>query len=131
MKPARLLILAVALTIASCSPRGLPTGVDRSDPEAVLQAYFSAWARGDLTAQVSFMGPNYAGLDAEPVDSLQLVTVQLLSAPSASERTYRVVFDIKVKGAGLSMRSGRYDWTYYLTWDAARGSWLMTNYGAG
>ncbi len=135
LKLVRLLLVATALILASCSPPGLPAGVDRRDPEAVLHAYFDAWARGDGAAQASLMdarmAANFAGVDPEPIDSIQVLNVQLASTPSATERIYRVVFDIQVKGTGVSMRSGRYDWTYYLTWDAARGSWLISNYGAG
>ncbi len=150
MKPVRSLIVAVALILASCSVRSLassegqpiptqsvssvtelPPGVDRHDPKAVLNAYFAAWARGDLATQVSFMDAKYARLALEPVDSLRLLVVNLIATPSSSERTYHVVFEIRVKGTGVSMQSGRYDWTYYLTWEPRRDSWLITNYGAG
>ena len=77
------------------------------------------------------MDHKYAGMDPEPVDSIRLLEIRLISSPSSDERTYRVVFEIKVKGQGVSMQSGRYDWTYYLTWDSTRNSWLITNYGAG
>ncbi len=129
MKPAILLIVALALGLVSCSSAG--PAVDRHDPEAVLRAYFAAWQRGDWSAQASFMDDNYAGMDPEPLESLYLVEIVPLPAPSSNERLYRVVFDIRVKGQGVSMRSGRYDWSYYLAWDAGRGSWLITNYGAG
>ncbi len=129
MKPLLLPIIALALGLVSCSSSG--PAVDRHDPEAVLRAYFAAWQRGDWSAQASFMDDKYAGMNPEPVESIRVLEIVPLPAPSSNERLYRVVFDIQVKGQGVSMRSGRYDWSYYLTWEAGRGSWLITNYGAG
>ncbi len=150
MKPLGLLITAAAFVLGSCSmstaplpqeqrdstsiaapSTSVPATVDRRNPESVLRAYFDAWARSDWSTQVSFMDQKYAQLTPEPVDSMRLVDVALISTPSSNERTYRVIFEIRVKGQGVTMQSGRYDWTYYLTWDAERNSWLITNYGAG
>ncbi len=132
MKSTVLPFLALALVLVSCSALRPPLPpVDRRDPEAVLRGYFAAWQRGDWSAQASFMDAKYARMDPEPVESLSVVEIAPLPGGSSGERSYRVVFEIKVKGHGVSMRSGRYDWTYYLTWDAARASWLITNYGAG
>ncbi len=129
MKPLVLPIIALALGLASCSAARPP--VDRHDPEAMLRLYFAAWQRGDWPAQASFMGDNYAGMNPEPLQSLRVLEIVPLADASSGERLYRVVFDIEVKGQGVSMRSGRYAWSYYLTWDAGRDSWLITNYGAG
>ena len=105
--------------------------VDHHNPESVLQAYFDAWERSDWSDQASFMDEKYAQMVPEPVDSISIIEIQPIANSSLTERTYHVIFEIKVKGQGVSMQSGRYDWSYYLTWDAKRGSWLITNYGAG
>ena len=105
--------------------------VDRHNPESVLQAYFDAWKRGDWSDQASLMDEKYAQMVPEPGDSIRIIEIQPIVDSSSTERTYHVIFEIKVKGQGVSMQSGRYDWSYYLTWDAKRGSWLITNYGAG
>jgi hypothetical protein len=105
--------------------------VDRHNPESVLRAYFEAWTRGDWSNQASFMDEKYAQMVPEPVDSIRIIQIQPIANSSLTERTYQVVFEIKVKGQGVSMQSGRYDWSYYLTWQAQRGEWLITNYGAG
>ena len=105
--------------------------VDRHDPESVLRAYFEAWVRSDWSNQASFMDEKYAQMVPEPVDSLRIIQIQPIANSSLTESTYQVTFDIKVKGQGVSMQSGRYDWSYTLTWEAQRGAWLITNYGAG
>jgi hypothetical protein len=108
-----------------------PVTVDRQDPESVLRAYFDAWERSDWSAQASFMDENYAGMEPEPVDLIRILQIQPVLSSSLIERTYHVIFEIQVKGQGVSMHNGRYDWSYYLTWDATRSSWLISNYGAG
>ena len=116
--------------------------VNRRDPGAVLRAYFAAWNRNDEAAQKSFMAAHYANANwyPEPVDSVRLVSNKLLEAKSArlwstgaadSTRVYLVVFDYSPRGRGFSMERGRYTWTYVLTWDAQRRSWLISSYGAG
>ena len=105
--------------------------VDRHNPKSVLRAYFDAWERSDWSVQASLMDEKYAQMVPEPVDSIRILEIQPISSSSVTEQTYHVIFEIKVKGQGVSMQSGRYDWSYYLTWDAKRGSWLITNYGAG
>ena len=105
--------------------------VDRHNPESVLRAYFDAWERSDWADQVSFMDEKYAQMVPEPVDSIRIIEIQSIANSSSTDRTYHVAFEIKVKGQEVSMQSGRYDWSYYLIWDAKRGSWLITNYGAG
>lgn len=132
MKTFILPIVAMALVLASCSALRPPLPpVDRHDPQAVLRAYFAAWEQGNWSAQASFMDDKYAGMVPEPVASLHILQLVPLSEASSGERLYRVVFEIQVKGRGVSMRTGRYDWTYHLSWDAGRDSWLITNYGAG
>ncbi len=130
MKP--VLLPLIALVLASCSllRPSLPP-VDRHDPQAVLRGYFAAWAQGNWSAQASFMDDKYAGMVPEPVESLRLLQIEPLPGAASGERLYRVIFEIEVKGRGVSMGSGRYDWSYYLTWNAARDSWIITNYGAG
>ena len=124
--------LLTRLVAASCSrPSSSAVTVDRRDPESVVRGYFDAWERSDWPAQVSFMSGTYANMAPEPADSLRVVEIHRLKESSATVARYRVVFDIKVQGEGVSMSSGRCDWTYDLTWDADRGSWLITNYGAG
>ena len=108
-----------------------PVTVDRQDPESVLRAYFDAWQRSDWSAQASLMDEKYAQMAPEPVDLIRILEIQPVLSSSLTERTYRVIFEIQVKGQGVSMQSGQYGWSYYLTWDPKRSSWLITNYGAG
>jgi hypothetical protein len=102
--------------------------VDRHDPESVVREYFEAWGRGDWSAEASFMDEKYAGMAPEPVDSIRILELRALNTAS-TERTYQVIFEIKVKGEGVSMQSGQYNWNYYLSWDAQRATWLISNYG--
>jgi hypothetical protein len=129
---ALLLGCAALVTSAACqSTRSSPT-VDRRDPDAVLNAYFAAWARNDTIAQTSFMTPNYAGLAREPVESLRVLNITPADGASATKRVYAVTFEVRFKGGrSVSMESGHYNWTYTLTWNATRDSWLVANYGAG
>ena len=98
----------------------------------MLNAYFAAWARNDTNAQTSFMTPNYARLASEPVESLRVLYVTPADGASPTKRVYVASFEVTFKGGrSLSMESGHYYWKYTLTWDAARDSWLITNYGTG
>lgn len=137
-----LLIAIVLLMPASCRSTGDGATIDRHNPEAVVRAYFAAWNRNDISAQKSFMVSSYANANwyMEPVDTVTVVSVQLLDEKIArlwsegdakTTRVYLIVFDYKPRGRGLSMERGRYTWTYVLTWDAGRDSWLVSNYGAG
>jgi hypothetical protein len=127
-----LMVILVFLLSAACTnPNKAAVTVDLRDPESVLRAYFDAWQRSDWSGQASHMDRKYAHMEPEPVDSIRLLEIQPILNSSLTERTYRVIFEIKVKGQGVSMQSGRGDWQYYLTWEAKRGSWLITNYGAG
>jgi hypothetical protein len=120
-----------ATSVLSTQAATVPVTVDRRNPESVLRAYFDAWERSDWSGQLSMMDANYAQMAPEPVDSISILEIQPIPSSSLTERTYHVIFEIKVKGQGISMHNGRYEWGYYLTWDAKRGSWLITNYGAG
>jgi hypothetical protein len=130
---------ALVMSTACQSARSSPA-VNRRDPQAVLSAYFAAWTRNDTTAQASFMTPSSARLAHEPVDSVNVLSVNLLdektsrlwsSGSPETMRVYLVTFDYKPTGRGFSMGRGRYTWTYTLTWDATRDSWLIASYGAG
>lgn len=105
--------------------------IDRHNPESVLRAYFDAWNRSDWSAQQSFMDDKYAQMIPEPVTSLRILKLQSISPSSLAQHSYQVIFEITVKGQGVSMQSGQYNWSYYLTRDAKRDSWLISNYGAG
>ena len=135
-----LLLVSFLAPSAACTTTGGSAAVDRQKPEAVLRAYFNAWNRNDLLLQKSFMTTNYVGLAREPVDSVRVLSIRLLDAKTSrlwssgspdATRAYIVVFDYKPTGRGFSMDGGRYTWTYTLTWDASRNSWLISNYGAG
>jgi hypothetical protein len=77
------------------------------------------------------MDKKFERMVPEPVESIKLLEVSPLKGSSATHTVYRVVFEIKVKEEGISMESGRYDWTYELTWDPQRASWLISDYGSG
>jgi hypothetical protein len=130
----RAVLLAGALLLMSSACQSMRSSplVDRHHPEAVLRAYFAAWARNDTEAQASFMTTRYARLADEPVDSLRVLSVTPASAESPTTRVYAVSFEIAFnRGSSLSMENGRYNWTYTLTWDASHDTWLIANYGAG
>jgi len=130
-----LIVLSAAILPFACSDSASPTqssvpSIDRHDPEAVLRGYFSEWRRGDWAGQASFMASQYAGMRPEPVESLRILELRRVEG-SSSRCLYGVVFEITLKGHGISMASGRYGWSYELKWDAQRQSWIITNYGAG
>ena len=120
------------LLITGCSQSNQSAlSFDSTDPESVLRAYFRAWEKGDWALQTSLMDEKYAHMTPEPANSIHILEIKAIPSSSSSERAYQVVFDIQVKGEGVSMQTGQYDWTYYLSWDKKRNSWLITNYGAG
>jgi hypothetical protein len=120
----------VLLKFAACQSTHRFTAVDRRDPEAVLRAYFAAWANNDRATLTSLMVQKYANLAYEPVDSLRVLTIVPADGASPTRRVYAVSFEVTFKGGrSISMENGRYNWTYTLTWDAARDSWLISNYG--
>ena len=122
----------LSVNCAACNSTRNSPAIDRHDSEAVLRAYFAAWARNDKDAQTSFMVPKYEHLAREPVASLRVLSVALADGASATTRVYAVSFDVTFNGGrSISMEDGHYNWTYTLTWDATRDSWLIANYGAG
>ena len=126
-----LLVVWSLLTYAACQSTHRSTAVDRRDPEAVLRAYFAAWANNDRATLTSLMAQKYADLAYEPVDSLRVLTIVPADGASPTRRVYAVSFEVTFKGGrSISMESGRYRWTYTLTWDATHASWLISNYGA-
>jgi len=69
---------------------------------------------------------------SEPVDSIRILSLVPNDGASTTTRVYSVSFEIKFKGGrSISMEDGRYNWTYTLSWDQTRDSWLISNYGAG
>jgi hypothetical protein len=123
-------VSVVFLLSTGCTNRNKNANtVDRNDPESVLRAYFEAWDRKDWSFQASLMMGERKPTPDE-VESVRLFELHLISDSSSPDRTYQVSFEIKLKKPG-SMNSGQYSWTYTLSWDANRGSWLITNYGAG
>ena len=127
-----MMVLISPLLIAGCSKTNHPAiPVDYNNPESVLRAYFKAWEQGEWSFQVSLMDEKYAQMVPEPVESIHILEFQAITNTLPSEHTYQVDFEIKVKGNGISMQSGEYSWTYYLSWDDKRASWIITNYGAG
>jgi hypothetical protein len=117
------------LLFAGCRHKNA-ISVNRKDPESVLRSYFDAWDRNDWSFRASMMADMYAHITPEPVEYVRIVELRYLPDPLSPDRTYQVIFEIKVKSIG-SMDSGQYHWTYTLSWDVDRGSWLITNYGAG
>lgn len=101
---------------------------DRHDPESVIRAFFDAWERKDANALASILMYKRGDTVFEPTDSIKIQEIKLVSS-SPTERVYKVIFEVKIKGEGITMHSGKYGWKYYLTWDANRDSWLITNYG--
>jgi len=127
------LVLECALLMTSaCQSTRTSPAVDRHDLEAVLRAYFAAWARNDTDARTSFMIATRASWAREPVDSLRVLSVKPVDGASPTTRVYSVSFEVTFTGGrSVSMENGRYNWTYSLTWDATKDSWLIANYGAG
>jgi len=77
------------------------------------------------------MHTSFKDMDTEPVKSIHIVELKQFNKASQHRAVYLVIFNITVKGHGGSMMTGRYEWTYDLSWDEHRHSWLITNYGAG
>lgn len=73
----------------------LPILVDRHDPEAVLRAYFDAWGQSNWLALASFMDEKYGRIVGNPVDSVRILEIQLISS-SPTDYVYSVLFDIKI-----------------------------------
>lgn len=62
----------------------------------------------------------------EPVESLTLLETRIISSQPL-EKVYVVTFEIQVKGQGIVLPSGQYEWTFYISWDASRDEWVITN----
>lgn len=76
------------------------------------------------------MDAKYSNMVEEPVYILHPLWIRCLSS-TANETEFSVIFFIDMAGQGLSMESGLYSWTYTLTWDKNKESWLITSYGMG
>lgn len=124
------LLLCLALLSVGCGASP-DASVDRTDPEAVLRAYLDAWERGDWRAQEDYMSTVFADRVPEPISSLEIIELTRGPDSDSTHRLYYVSFEIVVRGDGVSMTSGRYDWSYELEWDEERSSWIITNYGWG
>jgi hypothetical protein len=123
--------LIFSLIIVSCISNKETIEVNRSDPENVLRAYFDAWEKGEWEVQLSMMDEKYKGMAPEPVNKLNIISINPITSNTKEDNNYRVIFDIEVVGGGVSMNTGRYDWNYYLRWNEIRKSWLIINYGVG
>lgn len=109
--------------------------VDPHDPESVIRAWFDAWKRGDGNAMAWVEGKNYANYAFDgAIESIEIVEIKLISSPSQTERSFNVVFNIQFKKGqeeGHNLHNGKVGWTFALTWDPSRDSWLVTNHGYG
>src|SRR5512138_1773416 len=104
--------------------------INRHDPAAILQAYFDTWEHNDWNTQASLLDKKYSNMVPEPVESLTLLETRIISSQPL-EKAYVVTFEIQVKGQGVVLHSGQYEWTFYISWDASRDEWVITNYGEG
>jgi hypothetical protein len=103
--------------------------VDRHDPESVIRAYFDAWERSDSLAMASVLSSKYGrSFMFEPMVSLEILEIELISDASPTERSYSVLYDVQWKNREDTNPTR---WSFHLTWDANRDSWTITNYGAG
>jgi len=76
------------------------------------------------------MDEKYANMEPEPLESLRIVSLEMRDR-SPNVYHFDVMFEIAVEGDGVSMQDGSYPWSYELTWNADKQSWLITNYGFG
>ena len=115
----------------------LPTSsfsFDRHDPESVILAFFDAWERRDGNTMASLQGQSYLQYAfSEPLDSIRVLEIKLISSPSQIERVYSATFDIQMKKGqdGLNLHNGQMQWTFTLEWNSSRDSWFITNHGIG
>ena len=64
----------------------------------------------------------------EPMESMQILEIELISDASPTEQIYSVLYDVQWKAREDTNPTL---WSFHLTWDANRDSWIITNYGAG
>jgi len=103
--------------------------VDRHDPESVIRAYFDAWERSDSLALAAVLSNKYGrSFMFEPMYSLEILEIKLLSDLSSTERIYSILYDVQWTNREDTNPTR---WSFHLTWDAVRDSWIITNYGAG
>ena len=103
--------------------------VDRHDPESVIRAYFDAWERSDSSAMASVLSSKFGqNFMFEPLESMELLEIELISDPSPTEQVFSVLYDAQWKD---QPDNNPIRWSFHLMWDANRDSWIITNYGAG
>jgi len=102
--------------------------VDRHDPESVIRAYFDAWVRSDSSAMASVLSHNNGYFIFEPMNSISILEIKLISDSSSRERIYSVLYDVQWK---VQEGSGKIRWSFTLEWNANRDSWLIDHYGYG
>jgi hypothetical protein len=103
--------------------------VDRHDPESVIRAYFDAWERSDSLAMASVLSSKFGqNFIFEPLDSMEVLNIELISDPSATERIYSVLYDAQWKD---QPETNPTRWRFRLNWDPKRESWIIIGYGSG
>ena len=103
--------------------------VDRHDPESIIRAYFDAWQRSDSSAMASVLSSKFGqNFMFEPLKSMELLEIELISDPTPTEQVFSVLYDAQWTD---QLDTNPIRWKFYLTWDANRDSWIITNYGAG
>ena len=103
--------------------------VDRHDPESVIRAYFDAWKRSDSSAMASVLSSKFGqNFIFEPLDSMEILEVELISDSSPTEQIYSVLYDAQWKNQPDTNPTR---WRFRLTWDANRDSWIIIGYGSG
>jgi hypothetical protein len=103
--------------------------VDRHDPESVIRAYFDAWERSDSSAMASVLSSKFGqNFMFEPLESMEILEIELTSDSSPTERIYSVLYDAQWKD---QPDTNPIRWRFRLTWDANRDSWIIIGYGSG
>jgi hypothetical protein len=103
--------------------------VDRHDPESVIRAYFDAWERSDSSAMASVLSSKFGqNFMFEPLESLEILEIELTSDSSPTEQIYSVLYDAQWKDQPDTNPTR---WRFRLTWDANRDSWIIIGYGSG
>jgi hypothetical protein len=103
--------------------------VDRHDPESVIRAYFDAWKRSDSSAMASVLSSKFGqNFMFEPLESMEILDIELVSDSSSTERIYSVLYDAQWKDQPDTNPTR---WRFRLSWDANRDSWIIIGYGSG